>query len=42
MKVTYGNMEAFDEAGQIGTGHHQRAVIDVERFMNKCYGKLDK
>ena len=33
-------MEAFDEAGTIGTGRHQRAVIDVERFMNKCYGKL--
>ncbi|MBO5987649.1 MAG: thioesterase family protein [Lachnospiraceae bacterium] len=33
-------MEAFDEAGPIGTGRHQRAVIDIERFMGKCYGKL--
>ena len=35
-------MEAFDEAGAIGAGHHQRAIIDIERFMNKCYGKLKK
>ena len=36
------DMEAYDEAGAIGTGHHQRAIIDIERFMNKCYGKLEK
>jgi predicted thioesterase len=36
------DMEAFDEVGPIGKGHHQRAVIDVERFMGKCYGKLEK
>ena len=34
-------MEAFDAAGPIGTGRHQRAIIDIERFMSKCYGKLD-
>ena len=34
-------MEAFDAAGPIGTGRHQRAIIDIERFMNKCYGKLE-
>ena len=34
-------MEAFDAAGSIGTGRHQRAIIDIERFMSKCYGKLD-
>ena len=36
------DMEAYDEAGEIGKGHHQRAIIDIERFMNKCYGKLEK
>ena len=35
-------MEAFDAAGPIGTGRHQRAIIDIERFMSKCYGKLEK
>ena len=41
-KIVDFEMEAFDETGAIGTGHHKRAVIDVERFMNKCYGKLEK
>ena len=31
---------AYDEAGLIGEGTHQRAVITVERFMDKCQGKL--
>jgi len=30
----------YDEAGLIGEGTHRRAVIDVERFMAKCQGKL--
>ncbi len=30
----------YDEAGLIGEGTHQRAVITVERFMDKCQGKL--
>lgn len=30
----------YDEAGLIGEGTHQRAVITVERFMEKCLGKL--
>lgn len=41
-KIVDFDMEAFDEVGPIGKGHHQRAVIDVERFMGKCYGKLEK
>ena len=41
-KIVDFDMEAFDEVGSIGKGHHQRAVIDVERFMGKCYGKLEK
>ena len=31
---------AWDAAGVIGEGTHQRAVITVERFMDKCLGKL--
>ena len=30
----------FDEAGLIGEGTHRRAIVDVERFMTKCQGKL--
>ena len=40
-KVIDFDMEAFDEVGPIGTGKHQRAIIDAERFMTKCYGKLE-
>ena len=28
-----------DEAGLIGEGMHQRAIIDVERFLAKCRAK---
>ena len=31
----------YDEAGLIGEGTHQRAVITTERFMSKCLAKLD-
>jgi len=34
------SMKAFDACGLIGEGSHQRAVIDVERFMAKAQGKL--
>lgn len=34
------DMEAFDEVGPIGKGKHQRAIISVDRFMEKCVGKL--
>ena len=40
-KIVDFDMEAFDDKGSIGTGKHQRAIIDVERFMAKCYSKLD-
>ena len=40
-KIVDFDMEAFDEVGPIGTGKHQRAIIDAERFMNKCYSKLE-
>ena len=31
---------AYDAKGIIGEGTHQRAIIDVERFMAKCQSKL--
>lgn len=31
---------AFDEAGKIGEGIHKRAVITVQRFLDKTYAKL--
>lgn len=34
------SMIAYDEFGEIGNGTHQRAVIDKERFINKCYARL--
>ena len=40
-KIVDFDMEAFDEVGPIGTGKHRRAVVDVERFMQKCSGKLE-
>lgn len=33
---------AYDEAGLIGKGVHTRAVITVDRFMEKCQGKLGR
>lgn len=33
---------ASDAAGLIGEGVHQRAVITVDRFMEKCQSKLAK
>lgn len=32
---------ASDEAGLIGEGTHQRAIITVDRFMAKCQAKLN-
>ena len=33
-------VKAYDETGLIGEGTHQRAVITVDRFMDKCQAKL--
>ncbi len=35
-------IEAFDEAGLIGKAHHERFVVDGERFVEKTYGKKQK
>ena len=39
-KIAFFDVAAYDEAGLIGKGTHQRAYIDVERFMSKCETKL--
>ena len=31
---------AYDEAGKIGEGTHKRAIISVQRFLDKTYAKL--
>lgn len=38
-KLTF-TVSAFDEAGKIGSGTHQRAVIQTERFMTRVQAKL--
>jgi predicted thioesterase len=32
-------VEAFDEVDKIGSGIHQRYLIDGEKFMERCQGK---
>ena len=34
-------LAAYDEAGLIGEGTHERVIIQIERFMEKTYGKLN-
>ena len=34
------NITAYDEAGKIGEGTHKRAVISIQRFLDKTYSKL--
>jgi predicted thioesterase len=31
---------AFDESGKIGEGTHKRVLVNVQRFLDKAYGKL--
>lgn len=35
-------VRAWDEKGPIGEGTHTRAIINCEKFVNKCNAKLDK
>ena len=35
------SLQAWDECGSIGHGTHTRAVIDSQRFLNKCNAKLE-
>lgn len=41
-KIVDFKVTGYDDAGLIGEGTHQRAVITVDRFMDKCRGKLTK
>lgn len=34
------NVSAYDEAGKIGEGTHQRYVVSTQRFLDKTYDKL--
>ena len=34
------NVTAYDETGKIGEGTHKRAIISVQRFLDKTYEKL--
>lgn len=35
-------VRAWDEKGPIGEGTHTRAIINGERFLNKCNARLEK
>lgn len=35
------SVKAYDEAGLIGEGEHQRFIVDSDKFTKKTYGKLD-
>lgn len=39
-KVITFAVTAYDEAGQIGHGTHQRVLVNSQRFLDKCYSKL--
>ena len=33
-------LRAFDEAGEIGRGTHQRVIVNTQKFLDKAYNKL--
>lgn len=39
-KIISFTIEAFDEAGKIGTATHKRALVNAQRFLDKTYQKL--
>jgi len=39
-KIITLSLRAFDEAGEIGSGTHKRAVVNSQRFLDKTYAKL--
>nr|WP_326125344.1 thioesterase family protein [uncultured Oscillibacter sp.] len=40
-KMVESAVRAWDETGPIGGGTHTRAVINCQRFLDKCNGKLN-
>ena len=41
-KILTFDVAAYDEAGEIGRGTHQRAIIKPEKFLAKVQAKLNK
>ena len=39
-KVITFEVNAFDEAGQIGKGTHKRVIVNSQKFLEKAYDKL--
>ena len=39
-KVITFDVQAFDEAGQIGRGIHKRVIVNSQKFLGKTYAKL--
>ena len=39
-KVITFDVQAFDEAGQIGRGIHKRVIVNSQKFLDKTYAKL--
>ena len=40
-KITF-SVTAFDEAGEIGHGTHERFLIQTDKFLARAQGKLDR
>ena len=39
-KIITFQLTAYDEAGEIGKGTHKRAIVPVQKFLDKAYSKL--
>lgn len=39
-KIITFDIKAYDEAGQIGSAIHKRALVNPQRFLDKTYAKL--
>ena len=39
-KIITFQLKSFDEAGEIGCGTHKRAIVPVQKFLDKAYSKL--
>lgn len=39
-KIITFSIEAFDEAGAIGSATHKRALVNAQKFLDKTYDKL--
>ncbi len=39
-KVISFEITAFDEVGVIGKGTHKRALVNSQKFLERCYGKV--